>query len=40
LSDPNTVLNIEHLRHVLGQARDIHDFRLELLDKYGVDNVY
>jgi hypothetical protein len=25
---------------VLGQARDIHNFRLELLDKYGVDNVY
>jgi 2-dehydro-3-deoxyphosphooctonate aldolase (KDO 8-P synthase) len=40
LSDPNTVLNIEHLRHVLGQARDIHNFRLELLEKYGVDNVY
>jgi 2-dehydro-3-deoxyphosphooctonate aldolase (KDO 8-P synthase) len=40
LSDPNTVLNIDHLRHVLGQARDIHNFRLELLDKYGVDNVY
>jgi 2-dehydro-3-deoxyphosphooctonate aldolase (KDO 8-P synthase) len=40
LSDPNTVLNIEHLKHVLGQARDIHNFRLELLEKYGVDNVY
>ena len=40
LSDPNTVLNIEHLRHVLGQARDIHNFRLELWDKYGADNVY
>ena len=40
LSDPNTVLNIDHLRHVLGQARDIHNFRLELLEKYGVDNVY
>lgn len=40
LSDPNTVLNIEHLRHVLGQARDIHNFRLELFDKYGADNVY
>jgi 2-dehydro-3-deoxyphosphooctonate aldolase (KDO 8-P synthase) len=39
LSDPNTVLNIDHLRHVLGQARDIHNFRLELLEKYGVDNV-
>jgi hypothetical protein len=25
---------------VLGQARDIHNFRLELLEKYGVDNVY
>jgi len=40
LSDPNTVLNIAHLKHVLGQARDIHNFRLELLEKYGVDNVY
>ena len=40
LSDPNTVLNIEHLRHVLGQARDIHNYRLELLEKYGEDNVY
>jgi 2-dehydro-3-deoxyphosphooctonate aldolase (KDO 8-P synthase) len=40
LSDPNTVLNIKHLRHVLGQARDIHNFRLELLEKYGADNVY
>ena len=40
MSDPNTVLNIDHLRHVLGQARDIHNFRLELLDKYGADNVY
>jgi 2-dehydro-3-deoxyphosphooctonate aldolase (KDO 8-P synthase) len=40
LSDPNTVLNIEHLRHVLGQARDIHNFRLDLLEKYGEDNVY
>jgi 2-dehydro-3-deoxyphosphooctonate aldolase (KDO 8-P synthase) len=40
LSDPNTVLNVEHLRHVLGQARDIHNFRLELLNRYGVDNVY
>jgi len=40
LSDPNTVLNIKHLRHVLGQARDIHNFRLDLLEKYGVDNVY
>jgi 2-dehydro-3-deoxyphosphooctonate aldolase (KDO 8-P synthase) len=40
LSDPNTVLNIKHLRHVLGQARDIHNFRLDLFEKYGVDNVY
>jgi 2-dehydro-3-deoxyphosphooctonate aldolase (KDO 8-P synthase) len=40
LSDPKTVLNIDHLRHVLGQARDIHNFRLELLEKYGEDNVY
>jgi 2-dehydro-3-deoxyphosphooctonate aldolase (KDO 8-P synthase) len=40
LSDPNTVLNIEHLHHVLGQARDIHNFRIELLNRYGADNVY
>lgn len=40
LSDSNTVLRIEHLRHVLGQARDIHLFRQELAEKYGPDNVY
>jgi 2-dehydro-3-deoxyphosphooctonate aldolase (KDO 8-P synthase) len=40
LSDPNTVLNIKHLRHVLGQARDIHNIRLELQKEYGEDNVY
>jgi 2-dehydro-3-deoxyphosphooctonate aldolase (KDO 8-P synthase) len=40
LSDSNTVLRIEHLRHVLGQARDIHNFKQELLAKYGPDNVY
>jgi 2-dehydro-3-deoxyphosphooctonate aldolase (KDO 8-P synthase) len=39
-SDPNTVLRLEHLKHVLGQARDIHNFRLELQAKYGADNVY
>lgn len=39
-SDPNTVLRIEHLKHVLGQARDIHNFRMELNQKYGPDNVY
>jgi 2-dehydro-3-deoxyphosphooctonate aldolase (KDO 8-P synthase) len=40
LSDSNTVLRIEHLRHVLGQARDIHLFRQELKHRYGPDNVY
>jgi 2-dehydro-3-deoxyphosphooctonate aldolase (KDO 8-P synthase) len=39
LSDPNTVLNIKHLKHVLGQARDVHLMRQELLEKYGEDNV-
>ena len=38
-SDPNTVLNIKDLRHVLGQAIEVHNLRLELLEKYGPDNV-
>jgi 2-dehydro-3-deoxyphosphooctonate aldolase (KDO 8-P synthase) len=38
-SDPNTVLNIRDLRHVLGQAKSIHELRLELLAKYGEDDV-
>jgi 2-dehydro-3-deoxyphosphooctonate aldolase (KDO 8-P synthase) len=38
-SDPNTVLNVADLRHVLGQAKEIHEKRLELLHKYGEDDV-
>ena len=38
-SDPNTVLNIKDLRHVLGQTKAMHELRLELLEKYGADNV-
>ncbi len=38
-SDPNTVLNIKDLKHVLGQAKAMHELRLELLEKYGPDNV-
>ena len=38
-SDPNTVLNVKDLKHVLGQAKAIHEMRLELLEKFGPDNV-
>jgi 2-dehydro-3-deoxyphosphooctonate aldolase (KDO 8-P synthase) len=38
-SDPNTVLNIKDLKHVLGQAKAVHELRLELLEKFGPDNV-
>lgn len=40
LSDPNTVLDIKYLENVLGQAKTVHEMRLELLDKYGEDNVH
>ena len=40
LSDANTVLNLKYLRNVLGQAKRAHEFRLEMLDKYGEDNVH
>ena len=38
-SDPNTVLNIKDLKHVLGQAKAVHELRLELLEKFGPDKV-
>ena len=38
-SDPNTVLNLKDLKHVLGQAKIMHEMRLELLEKFGPDNV-
>lgn len=40
MSDANTVMNIKHLENVLGQAKAAHEFRLEMLDKYGEDNVH
>jgi 2-dehydro-3-deoxyphosphooctonate aldolase (KDO 8-P synthase) len=40
LSDPNTVLDIKYLEVVLAQAKAIHELRLELIDKYGVDDVH
>ena len=40
LSDANTVLDIKYLENVLGQAKAMHETRLELLEKYGEDNVH
>ena len=40
LSDANTVLNLKYLENVLNQAKCAHEFRLEMLDKYGEDNVH
>ena len=40
LSDANTVLDIKYLENVLGQAKAVHEARLELLEKYGEDNVH
>ena len=40
LSDANTVLNIEYLENILSQAKIVHEMRLELIDKFGEDNVH
>ncbi|MGA3207399.1 MAG: 3-deoxy-8-phosphooctulonate synthase [Syntrophales bacterium] len=40
MSDANTVLDIKYLENILTQARAVHELRLELLDKYGEDNVH
>ena len=40
MSDANTVLDIKYLENILGQAMAVHKLRLELLDKYGEDNVH
>jgi len=40
LSDANTVLDIQYLENILGQAKAIHEMRLELLEKYGEDNAH
>lgn len=39
LSDENTVLDLKYLETVVVQAKEIHEMRLELLAKYGEDNV-
>ena len=39
LSDSNTVLDLKYLETVLAQAKSMHEQRLELLDRYGVDDV-
>ncbi|MBF0119185.1 MAG: 3-deoxy-8-phosphooctulonate synthase [Desulfobacterales bacterium] len=40
LCDSNTVLDIKYLEHILRQAKEIHEKRIELLEKYGEDNVH
>jgi len=40
LSDANTVLDLKYLENILAQAKAIHSTRLELLGKYGEDNVH
>jgi 2-dehydro-3-deoxyphosphooctonate aldolase (KDO 8-P synthase) len=40
LCDSNTVLDVQYLENILGQAKRVHEVRLELLEKYGEDNVH
>lgn len=40
LSDANTVMDIQYLENILGQAKDVHQIRIELFEKYGEDNVH
>ena len=40
LSDGNTVLDLQYLENVLHQAKIMHGMRLELLEKFGEDNVH
>ena len=40
LSDANTVLDIKYLENILSQAKIVHQTRLEILDKFGEDNVH
>ncbi|MFM1757435.1 MAG: hypothetical protein RL193_12 [Actinomycetota bacterium] len=39
MSDPNTVLALKDLRFVLGQAKEVHDLRVDMQSRYGVDDV-
>ena len=40
LSYANTVIDIKYLENILYQAKKVHEFRLELLEKLGPDNVH
>ncbi len=40
LSDANTVLNIKYLEEILSQAKIVHKVRLQILKKFGEDNVH
>ena len=40
LSDANTVLHIQYLENILTQAKAMHETRLELLSRFGEDNVH
>lgn len=40
LSDANTVLDIKYLERILDQAKQAHEMRLEILDKWGEDRVH
>ncbi len=40
LSDANTVLDIQYLERILSQAKTMHMTRLELLAKWGIDDVH
>jgi 2-dehydro-3-deoxyphosphooctonate aldolase (KDO 8-P synthase) len=40
LSDANTVLDFKYLENILSQAKIVHEMRLEIIDKFGEDNVH
>jgi len=40
LSDANTVLDVKYLERILAQAKQAHEMRLEILDKWGEDRVH
>ena len=40
LSDANTVLDIKYLENILLQAKIVHKVRLQILKKFGEDNVH
>jgi 2-dehydro-3-deoxyphosphooctonate aldolase (KDO 8-P synthase) len=40
MSDANTVLDIKYLEKILAQAKMVHEMRIEMLEKFGEDNVH